>query len=388
MRGFRLNTRVLVAAVVSLIALPALALVPPVGSIWNPFRERNGVALGELSDHLQLKWTFKTGGAVKSSAVIGWFDGKRHAFIGSGDGCVYCLDLETGKEVWTFKTQDAVEAPPTLAGDRLLVGSVDAHLYCLDVMTGKLIWKFETGDKIIGAAAVAPGGPSGNLVLVGSYDCVLYALDLATGKPVWKYEMTNPLNGAPAVNGGAGRAPSGVVFGGCDGMIHVVSIETGKSLKEIATGSMIGATVALADHVGYVGNMGNEVVAADLDKGQILWRFKGPPFGYYSSAAVTDKLVIVGGRDKRLHGLNRSDGKEVWHLQTRGAVDSSPVIVGDRVVVGSNDGRVYMADLATGKQIWRYELGRHVSSSPAVSRGTVVIGCEDGSVYAFGSPGE
>jgi len=79
-------------------------------------------------------------------------------------------------------------------------------------------------------------------------------------------------------------------------------------------------------------------------KAQIAWTFepqRSQPF--YSSAAVTDKLVIVGGRDKLVHALDRAKGKEVWTFPTKGRIDSSPVVVGDRVFVGSLDGNLYAA---------------------------------------------
>jgi outer membrane protein assembly factor BamB len=83
--------------------------------------------------------------------------------------------------------------------------------------------------------------------------------------------------------------------------------------------------------------------------------------------------------------LNRNDGKVVWTFQTRGEVDSSPVICGDKVVVGSEDGRLYMIRLSDGSSTWSYEIGQPVTSSPAVARGMVVVGCDDGYVYAFGA---
>ena len=76
-------------------------------------------------------------------------------------------------------------------------------------------------------------------------------------------------------------------------------------------------------------------------------------------------------------------------FNTRGKVDSSPVVVGAKgkevVVVGSEDGNLYMVNLADGKEIWKYEIGQAITSSPAVVNGMVVVGSEDGNVYAFGT---
>ena len=93
----------------------------------------------------------------------------------------------------------------------------------------------------------------------------------------------------------------------------------------------------------------------------------GRVFTGYDRPAVTADRVIFGGRDKRLHCVEKDSGKPVWVFSTRGKVDSSPVVVGDKVVVGSDDGRLYMISLKDGKELWSYEIGQPVGSSPAVT---------------------
>ena len=65
-----------------------------------------GVAGGSLPERLDLLWTFKTAGPVKSSAAIV----QDRVFIGSDDGNVYALALADGRKVWAFKTGGGVES--------------------------------------------------------------------------------------------------------------------------------------------------------------------------------------------------------------------------------------------------------------------------------------
>ena len=63
---------------------------------WPMFRGRQdlaGTAAGNLPDSLELRWSFKTEGPVKSSAAI---DGER-VVVGSDDKRVYCLNSVTGE---------------------------------------------------------------------------------------------------------------------------------------------------------------------------------------------------------------------------------------------------------------------------------------------------
>jgi outer membrane protein assembly factor BamB len=101
---------------------------------------------------------------------------------------------------------------------------------------------------------------------------------------------------------------------------------------------------------------------------------------------VTDQLVVVGGRDKIVHAINRQTGRKAWTFSTRARVDSSPVVVGDRVFIGSNDGNIYGLGLADGKERWKFNAGKPVSAGPAVGEGVLVVGSEsrDGKVYCFG----
>jgi outer membrane protein assembly factor BamB len=378
---------------------------------WPMFRggqELSGKASGTLADSMTLLWKFKTGGPIKSSPVVD--DGL--VFVGSADANIYAIDLEKGSRVWAYKTTDAVEATPCVAAGSVFVGSADGFLYALDARTGSLRWKYQTGGQILGAAnwtpalasapvAEAPpatgaganrqsprerGSPDGQgvWILVGSYDNKLHCVDSATGKVVWTYETESFVNGAPAIGKFEIPAKGGVaVFGGCDARIHVVSLVDGNAAAQIDAGAYIAGSAAFVDGQAYVGNYDNVLIKADVAAGAILWKYSGADAPFFSSPAVGEDVVVVGGRDNRVHCIRRSDGKQVWTFATLGAVDSSPVICGGKVVVGCEDGRVYMLRLSDGSKVWSYEIGQAVTSSPAVVGGMIVIGSDDGFLYAF-----
>lgn len=350
----------------------------PGAASWPMFRGNpalQGVAQGSISSNLSLQWTFKTEGPVRSSAAI---DNNR-VYIGSNDGHLYCLDLAKGERIWAFKTEGPIESSPLLLDNKVYFGSSDAYLYALDKEKGTLAWKFETGDRILGSPNWSPGPDGkGKLVLVGSYDFKLYALESDTGKLAWAYESGNYINGAPAI------LDNQAMFGGCDAMVHVISISSGEQVRQIDAGAYIAGSGAAGQGRIYIGHYENAFLCIDLKEGRVVWTYKDRPFPFFSSPALTADRVVFGGRDKRLHCVARKDGKRLWTFTTRGKVDSSPVVCGDRVVVGSDDGRLYLVSLEKGTELWSYDLGESVSSSPAVADGRVVIGAEDGLVYTFG----
>jgi outer membrane protein assembly factor BamB len=347
-------------------------------SDWPMFRggqNLSGRAPGDLPDSFTALWKFKTGDAVKSSPVVV----DNVVFVGSSDENVYAIDLETGRKVWAYETTDAIEATPCVIEDSVFVGSLDGFLYALNAKDGSLLWKYETEGQILGAANWTRS-PDGRIwILVGSYDNKLHCLDSKDGAVIWTYETDNYINGSPAVD------DQKTVFGGCDALIHVVSLIDGSNVAEIDSGSYIAASAAFVDGQVYVGNYDNVFIRADVDAGKIAWKYTQSDEPFFSSPAVGEEVVIFGGRDGLVHCVGRDDGQVVWTFKTLGEVDSSPVICGDKVVVGSEDGRLYVLKLSDGTKVWSYEAGQPITSSPAVARGLIVVGCDDGYVYAFGA---
>jgi outer membrane protein assembly factor BamB len=175
-------------------------------------------------------------------------------------------------------------------------------------------------------------------------------------------------------------------FGGCDEYFHGVRVSDGQQVVKLSTEGYTAASAALEAGVAYYGTFANDVIAVDITARKVKWRFEDPnrQFPFYSSAAIANGVMVIGGRDKHVRALDLATGRPRWSYATRARVDSSPAIAGNRVVVGSGDGRVYVIDLASGKLVWEFEAGAGFTSSPAIADGRVVIGDIDGRVYAFG----
>ena len=354
---------------------------------------QTGVAQAKLPDKLALKWRFHTGekSGVKATPIIA--DGK--AFVGALNGQFFAIDIKTANKLWSFSTEDgplpedarpnekkfadSIEASACYIDGKVYFGANDGLIYCLDATSGKLVWAHQTQDKVTAAPnwVKSPDGKS-TWILVGSNDANLYCLDAVTGKEQWKYETGNIINGAPAVANGI------TVFGGCDGLVHMVNVKDGSKAGEVEINDYIAATAAMDGDRIFFGHHGNKFVCVDLKEKKIVWQYGKRDFPFMASAALTKEFVIVGGQDRRVHCLTR-DGEQKWEFRTRGQFNSSPIAVGDRIVVGCDDGRLYMLDLKSGDEIWNYEVGQPVAGSPAVIDGLVLVGSDDGYVYAFGA---
>jgi outer membrane protein assembly factor BamB len=342
---------------------------------WSQFRGNphlTGTSPSQLPATLKLQWTYDAGEIIESSAAIA--DGT--VYVGTGKSELLALDLWTGKLKWKYQTKEAVgESSPAVGGGMVFVGDLSGVFHAVSASDGKGIWTYKTGAEIKSSPVIV-----GDRVLIGSYDGNLYCFNTRDGKTFWKFKTENYVHGTPAVIDGI------AYIAGCDEIFRGIRIGDGKEALKMSAGGYTGASPAMVGQSAYFGNFNNEVVRLNLRTRRQAWKYTHPQrqFPFYSSAAVVDGKVVLGGRDKLVHCLNAATGKAIWTFTTRARVESSPAISGGRVYIGSNDGRFYVLDLARGTKLWEFTAGSGVSASPAVAGGRVVVGAQDGKLYCFG----
>lgn len=371
----------------------SVVVVPsPVGpESWATFRNGNnqlGIAKTTLPEKPEVLWQFSTSdGVVACAAIVG-----EQVYVPCLNGELVSLDRRTGKKQWTYRSIESknpndfapgFKAAPTVAAETVYVGDEDGMMHALDRRTGKAKWKFRTGAEIAGSVALVD-----EKVIFGSHDSFLYCLKASDHSLVWKpFQTENFINCSTAIEA------NNTFIAGCDTKVRVINIVTGKEVSEVplGEGAYLIASPAVLGDILYVGTHDGRVVAVDWRKARVVWTFTDPnhPLEYRSSAAVTDKYVILGGYDKELHCLDRKTGNQVWSFKTRARIESSPVVVGERVLFGSGDGNVYAVTLNGGKETWKHRCGHSITASPAVGERCLVIGTDvsGGTVYCFGSKG-
>ena len=90
-------------------------------------------------------------------------------FGSSADNKVYSLDAATGTVRWTFRTGGPVRLAPTVRDARVYVGSDDGCAYCLQAADGKEVWRFRAAPnarKLLGHGKMISAWPLRTGVLV------------------------------------------------------------------------------------------------------------------------------------------------------------------------------------------------------------------------------
>ena len=342
-------------------------------SDWPLFRgdsAMTGVARTTLSAEPTLAWQFSAEGDFEATAAIA--DGV--VFVGSLDGFFYAIDLETGELRWKLEVGEEIKGSASVHEGVVYFGDEMGFFHAVDAASGKEIWQYETLAGIISGANF-----DGDRLLFGSYDNSLYCLNRADGSLAWQVETEGYVHGTPAIVDGV------TTVSGCDGYFWLINVEDGSVVTKIDLHGQAASSPAIVNGRAYVGTYENRVVALDLELQQPVWMYEHPKrkFPYYASAATDGEIVVIGGRDKIVHGIDPENGEPMWTYPAGARIDASAVIVEDRAFLATTRGEVLALDLATGEKSWSFETGSAFTASPSVASGRLVIPSLDGDVYCF-----
>jgi eukaryotic-like serine/threonine-protein kinase len=310
-----------------------------------------------------VKWTFKTGGPVLSSPTIAG----GVVFFGSGDGNLYAVEEDTGKQKWSFKTAEPVSSSPTVADGMVYFTCYEGILYAVNAETGIVQWKFATEQERRFQAKGIHGTQPNDQTVPDPYD-------FFTSSPA-------------AFNGR-------VYFGAGDGNVYALDAHSGVLVWKFATSDVIHASPAIANNTLYIGSWDSYFYAFDADTGQEKWRYKAGEdpvshnqIGFQSSAAIADGTVYVGCRDGHVYAFDAATGRKKWDYSTSQSwVNTTPAVHDGVVYTGTCDShRFHALDARTGRLRFMLDAKSCLVSSPALAEDMVYIGSFNGKLYAIDS---
>jgi len=336
-----------------------------------------GVVSQPLGDQLAISWRKSVAeSGFEATAVV--LDGV--VYVGDVDGTFYAIRLDDGETLWKQEFPDSgFLAGAAVKDGRVYVGDFNGVVRALSTESGDLLWSQEGLGEIYAAPNVVD-----DLVLVVSESGDFIALAVEDGAEQWRFEIDAPLRSWPTVVDGR------VYLAGCDGKLHVVEVATGKAIDSVSIDGPTGSTPAVLDGAVLFGTEQGSFYSISLDPLEIRWRYQDPRASQSirSAAAVTSRAIVFGNQARQVIALKPNGEEVLWNFPCRGAVESSPVIVGDSVFAATKRGRLHRLDLETGEELWHFDAGGSFQASPAVADGKLVIGNIDGTLYCFESQEE
>ncbi len=363
-----------------MMGLCLVVTAPAVTSEWPVYRGDHGlrgVAGETLGDVLVRRWTYRAQRAITGSAVVR--DGRVYA--ASRDGDLHIINLADGSPIQRWPLAAGAKASPAIHDQIAVITLLRGVVQAISLEDGSELWRTSAEDAVKGAVNIWPGNDDAPpLVVFCSDDFSAYAHDLRSGERRWQVATGNYLYGGPAI--AAGRA----VFGGCDSFLYVVDLASGEKQGGVALPSYMQSSPAVDWPYAFTGTgdqTTGEFIAADLARGEILWRYGEDGGPYVAIPAVNDEVVVFGDQDMILHCLDRRTGAQRWTFVADDSIDAAPTIAGNRVVACADNGIVYLIDLTSGRELARFDCGSPITGGAAVAGGLVLVGTRNGTLHAF-----
>lgn len=366
------------APVVEQVAPNAVSEVTPSASNFQPEPAAENTKSRELDPSKEKKldwlWSFKTRGPIGWSSGVVLNRSKKCLYIGSADGALYALDMQSGKMNWFLKTDGPIMASCLVAGDKILVPATDGHLYCANSATGAINWKANVGAPIMATPALAE-----ELVLVSTTDGFVKALSLADGSGVWNYHTDGQLCSSPQV------VESTIFIAGANNRLSAISAESGAKKWQVETdGPVLADCLASSDSV-YCATSTGQVYCFDIVSGNKAWVYNSGSY-FVSKGSLEFTSVNYCGLEGTVVCVDKYKGAPLWTAPTAGDVVSGLVSIMGSLYVATRNGYLQCFNARTGDIKWFMHLDAQLEGPPVPTSQAIYVGTVGGDLIALAPP--
>ena len=412
------------AASLSLLAVPAASAGPEAKDAWRQWRgpNNNGVAESDaplrFSDTENVKWRIPIPGKGHSTPVISdgtiylttaretGTDSETGALV-KHDFLVIAVDMETGKEIWrrTATTAEPHEGyhrkygsfasnSPVTDGEVLIASFGSRGVYAYD-MDGTLIWKKDLGPMHMRMAfgeGIAPVLHGDSLILQNDHEGQSYivVLDKSTGKERWRAEREE-----------RSSWPQPIVVE-YDGREQLVTSSTRMRSYDFETGELIWEAGGLGPNaIPAVINVNNEMVIAmtgyrdpnllaiklggegDITDDPEFVKWTNQRGNAYSASPVLQDGILYFVTDRGMvNAFNAVTGEKYYHQQRLPETytfKASPVAAHGKLYLASEEGDVIVLKMGTEYEVLAVnKMGDEMFvSSPVVLDGKLYLRSQD-----------
>lgn len=314
-------------------------------------------------------------------------EGSRVYFGSSTSGAVTCLDIQDGSERWSFFTDAPVRFSPHASDGRIYFGSDDGCVYCVDGETGKEIWRDRAvprDDMVWGNQHMISVWPVRTSVLVDGEDvfwtagmfpeedmfvCKRKALD---GTAVWTKPAAAPPQGYLLALDDRLFVPSGKSFP------RVYSRETGECIGDVKNNVRDGgcwALIAPDTHEIWTGpTTANETQSFDPKNMARIASVRG------ANVLVVGSGFVYFTTDETLAKLDRDSQAITWE---KPLPYPHSLIKTRNCLFAGGEGEIAAIDFE-GNRLWTAPVDG-IAYGLAYAHGKLFVSTDSGSIHCFQS---
>jgi outer membrane protein assembly factor BamB len=365
MKTFRINAWIRLIPV-SCLGVSAIAETEN----WNGFRGPDRTGVSSESDWVvwdddspKIEWTAEVG---KGFSTVVPFEGRVYTMGNTSDtDTVFCLDAETGREIWTFsydcianrKAFFGPRSTPAVDYNHVYTMSWTGQIHCLDVRTGEPVWVKTNKDYGIEGRfgyEFPNWGLSGSPLVHGDlvyFDAgTFFAVNRKTGEKKWELDGLHSAYSSPMIfEDESGRSRLATLT--TQGLV-VADAGDGTVLSRYPWTTMGDANCVVPivrDDTLFISS-GWKVGAALLRpselEAELLWKNTNMANALNSCVLIDDHLYGFNGQVSDYGGeircMKLSSGELTWKHEGLGV--GSLIAAGGRLIVLSESGELVIAD--------------------------------------------
>lgn len=320
-----------------------------------------------------------------------------------GKDIIYCLDVDTGKQIWTHSYsapltanlyQGGPNATPTVHEGRVYTIGKEGEIFCLGANDGKVLWKKNLKTEM--KYPKPEWGYAGSGFIYK--DTVIFnagkngiALNLKSGKVKWAsgkqeagYAMTIPykLKGKDYL----------AVFGAAD--LYSVNPDNGDVLwnyrwkTKYKVNSALPLIVKDKIFISSAYSQGCALLKIGSRSAQKIWSNKKMQNHFNTSILKDNKIYGFSGRPNKNRGslrcMDLSDGSVLW--EKNGLGTGSLISAGGKLIILSEKGELIIANPnpKAYSELQRIKiLNGECWTSPAFANGKVFARCSEGQIVCY-----
>lgn len=281
---------------------------------------------------------------------LAWYGGR--LFVTTGFAAVFCLDPDTGKEVWMSGVSAPVRGAPLVFGDRVFSISIDNKLHAMAAVDGADLWSFTAVQETTGFVGGNSPAGSGEFVVAPFSSGELVGLRIENGRPAWNESLIGrrgemrafgnlaDIRGRPVIDRGL------VLAIGSGGLMVAIDLRTGQRLWERNIGG--NQTPWTAGRFVFAITGTADVIAMERATGQVKWvtpltqyedEKRHRPVLWAGPVLASDRLLVAGSTGELL-ALSPYDGTVMGKLNIGSPVRLGPVVANRTIYVLTDTGRL------------------------------------------------